>query len=330
MRWTARSGREQELAKIAKRRVMSKISSKRAILTSFLVDLGDVALNVTAMIITGSVVLLAEALEGGSDLVASGLLFVGLRISKRRANKRHPFGFGKALFSWTLLSAFVMLVFGAGLSFYFGFRRFLEPEHVSHIGFAYGALCISIVTNGYGVSVSARRLLEDRPLKELGHILVSSTHVETKNTFILDVTGAGAAAVGLIALILYQATGYQGFDGLGGMLMGVIIAVCSVILIWGVKGYLAGRSAPAEIERRIRDAVLEFQEIKSVPELATMYLGSQKLLLHLDVEVGRGTTAKELGELVESLKARIKEKVPIVSTIQIEAAPSSAPADRRR
>ena len=50
---------------------MSKISSKRAILTSFLVDLGDIALNVTVMIITGSVVLLAEALEGGSDLVAS-------------------------------------------------------------------------------------------------------------------------------------------------------------------------------------------------------------------------------------------------------------------
>jgi divalent metal cation (Fe/Co/Zn/Cd) transporter len=48
---------------------MSKISSKRAILTSFLVDLGDIALNVTVMIITGSVVLLAEALEG----IPSGL-----------------------------------------------------------------------------------------------------------------------------------------------------------------------------------------------------------------------------------------------------------------
>ena len=116
---------------------MSKISSKRAILTSFLVDLGDVALNVTAMIITGSVVLLAEALEGGSDLVASGLLFVGLRISHKRANKKHPFGFGKALFSWTMLSAFVMLVFGAGLSFYFGLQRFLEPEDISHMGLAY-------------------------------------------------------------------------------------------------------------------------------------------------------------------------------------------------
>ena len=236
---------------------MGKISSKRAILTSFLVDVGDIALNVTAMIITGSVVLLAEALEGGSDLVASGLLLVGLRISHKRANKKHPFGFGKALFSWTLLSAMVMLVFGAGLSFYFGFQRFLEPEDISHIALAYGALCISIVTNGYGVSVSTRRLLGGHPLKELKDILINSTKVETKNTFILDVTGTSAAVVGLISLILYQATGYKGFDGLGGMLMGVIIGVTSIVLIWGVKGYLAGKSTSAEIEKQIRDAVLE-------------------------------------------------------------------------
>ena len=221
---------------------MPEISSKRAILTSFLVDLGDIALNVTVMIITGSVVLLAEALEGGSDLVASGLLFVGLRISKKRANKKHPFGFGKALFSWTMLSAFVMLVFGAGLSFYFGLQRFLEPEDISHIGLAYGALCISIVTNGYGVTVSTRRLLDGRPLKEFPQMLIGSTHVETKNTFILDTTGTSAAVMGLIALILYQGTGYKGFDGLGGMLMGVIIAVASISLIWGVKGYLAGKA----------------------------------------------------------------------------------------
>jgi divalent metal cation (Fe/Co/Zn/Cd) transporter len=71
---------------------MSKISSKRAILTSFLVDLGDIALNVTAMIFTGSVVLLAEALEGGSDLVASGLLFVGLRIGGLKSEMQSSSG----------------------------------------------------------------------------------------------------------------------------------------------------------------------------------------------------------------------------------------------
>src|SRR5688572_31108969 len=111
-----------------------RISSGKAVWTSFLVDLGDILLNVIVMVATGSVVMLAEAFEGLSDLAASGLLLIGLRISKRRPNKKHPFGFGKSLFFWTLISAIVMLIFGAGLSVYFGVQRFLRSEeHTSEL-----------------------------------------------------------------------------------------------------------------------------------------------------------------------------------------------------
>jgi cation diffusion facilitator family transporter len=303
---------------------MANFSAKRAIVTSFLVDLGDIALNVTAMLITGSVVLLAEALEGGSDLVASGLLYVGLRISNKRANQAHPFGFGKALFSWTLLSAFVMLVFGAGLSFYYGLQRFLEPQDVQHLGIAYGALSISIVTNGYALSVSARRLLDGHPLSDLKNILIHSSKVETKNTFILDFTGASAAVIGLASLVVYQAAGIRYFDGLGSMLMGVTIAMSSLALIWGVKEFLAGKRASAEIEKQIRDAALEMKQVRRIRELVTMYMGTKHLMLHLDIEVGGSTTAQEIGEIVAELKKRIRKEIPIVSIIQIEIVPSES------
>jgi divalent metal cation (Fe/Co/Zn/Cd) transporter len=75
---------------------------------------------------------------------------------------------------------------------------------------------------------------------------------------------------------------------------GAIIAIASILLIWGVKGYLAGKSASPEIEKQIRDAVMEIEEVNNIVELATMYLGTHKLLLHLDIEVGSSTTAEEL------------------------------------
>ncbi len=297
---------------------MSRPTAKRAITTSFFVDLGDIAINVIAMIITGSVVLLAEALEGGSDLVASGLLFVGLKISKKRSDKNHPFGFGKALFSWTLLSVMVMLIFGAGLSFYFGLQRFLDPHDIRHIGLAYGALAISICTNGFALSVSTRRLLHGKPIKELKQTLKDSTHVETKNTFILDLTGTSAAVVGMTSLILYQLTGLKFFDGLGGMMMGLIIAVSSVILIWGVKDYLIGKSAIPEIEKQMKEIILEESRVRNILEFKTMYIGSEKLMLHLDIEVNKSTTAKEITEIVESLKEKLKKEFKMLTSIQIE------------
>ena len=90
---------------------MKRISAAKAVSTSFFVDLADIVMNVIVMIVTGSVVLLAEAFEGASDLVASGVLLIGLKASKRRPNKKHPYGHGKALFFWTLISAIIMLFF---------------------------------------------------------------------------------------------------------------------------------------------------------------------------------------------------------------------------
>jgi cation diffusion facilitator family transporter len=294
-----------------------QVSAGKAVWTSFLVDLGDIVLNVVVMIITGSVVMLAEAFEGLSDLVASGLLLIGLRMSKRRRNKKHPFGFGKALFFWTLISAMVMLIFGGGLSVYFGIQRFLHPEPIEKILLAYGALCISIMTNGYALSLSTRRLLEKEKLTKLFSIFLTTTHVETKNTFILDLTGTASAVVGLISITLYQVANIEFFDAVGAILIGILIAFSSVVLIWGVKDYLIGKTASAETEESIRKAVLKEKEVAEITELNTMYIGSEKLLVHLDINL-KSSEQVSLEQTVETIKEHIRKEVPIVYSIQVE------------
>ena len=297
---------------------MSRITAKRTIRTSFFVDLLDIGLNTTIMILTGSVVLLAEALEGASDLVASALLWIGLKASKKRADKDRPFGHGKALFSWTLISALVMLIFGGGLSLYFGIDRLLHPEEIQKIWLAYGALLISICSNGYALSVSMRRLLNGQPLGQLKQLLISSTNLETKNTFILDLTGTGAAVMGMISLLLYQFAGIIHFDGIGSILMGLIIIFSSVILIWGIKDYLAGKPASPEILKQIKDVVLAENTISKITELKTMYIGSEKLLLQLDIRLSQNISVQDSEILINDLKGKIMKAVPFVSIIQVE------------
>ena len=297
---------------------MKRISAKRTVTTSFFVDLADITINVIVMLITGSVVMLAEALEGGSDLVASAALLIGLRISKKRANKKHPFGYGKALFSWTLISAIIMLVFASGLSFYFGLQRFLDPKEIKVIYLAYIALGISIITNGYSLTLSARRLLDNKRPKNIIQVFLKSTHVETKNTFILDFTGTAAAVMGLISLILYQLAGIKHFDGLGGMLIGVLIAFSSIVLIRGVKNYLIGKSAGLDIEKQIRQAVLQVKQVTEIVDMGTMYLGSERLLIHLDIRIRDAGNVKEIETIVEKVKEHVKKEVPTTYSIQIE------------
>ena len=105
-----------------------KVSAKKVIITSFLVDFLDIFLSFIVAIHSGSVVMLTQVLEGVSDLSSSGLLLIGLKKSGRKADRTHPFGYGREIYFWTLLAALIMFGFTSTISIYFGWKRVITPE----------------------------------------------------------------------------------------------------------------------------------------------------------------------------------------------------------
>jgi divalent metal cation (Fe/Co/Zn/Cd) transporter len=141
--------------------------------------------------------------------------------------------------------------------------------------------------------------------------------VETKNTFILDLTGTLSAIFGLISLVLYQLVGIQVFDAIGAIMIGVLIIITSIVLIWGVKDYLIGKTASPETKKSIREVVLNIKEVTKIISLDTMYIGSEKLLVLLDIDI-KPIKKDAIGELVERIKTQVKKEVPLVNSIQVE------------
>ena len=137
------------------------------------------------------------------------------------------------------------------------------------------------------------------------------------NTFILDLTCLLSSVFGLIALLLYQLADIQLFDAIGAFLIGLIIGASSIVLIFGVKDYLTGKTASTETEKMIRDAVMASDAVTSITELNTMYIGSEKILVHLDV-VLKYSKASSPASVVDQIKADVKKAVPLVYSIQVE------------
>lgn len=295
-----------------------QISAQKVVLTSFIVDILDVVINLIVMLATGSVVMLSELLQGVADLIAAGMLLIGLKRSRWPADKKHPFGQGKEIYFWTLLSALVMFAVAAGFSLYFGWQRFIKPEAVHNIYLAYGGLIFATLTNGYAFSLSFRRLLGNRNPKRILNIFLQSSLVESKNTFILDFMGTSAAFIGLLALILYQLTGEMRFDGIGAMSMGIILSILAFFLVLGVKDFLIGKSANPDIERQIREAALSVPQVLEVLDLRTMQIGVGRLLVNLEVHMKDKLTTDELEILTDKIKSRVKKEVPTIGHIQVE------------
>ena len=295
------------------------VSARRVVITSFVVDLLDVALNLLAAIVSGSVVMLTEALQGGADLVTSGLLWIGVNRSRRRPNKRYPFGYGRELFFWVLMSGISMFFLTAGMSFYLGLQRFLNPAPIHNVSFAYLVLLIGLISNTYAFNLSRRRLglRLRRPWDSLEH-LQRSNLIESKSTLALDAMGSTASLLGLVALLLFGVTGNTRFDGIGAMVVGLTSGVFAILLILEVKDMITGRSASAEVEKRIKQAVEAVPGVQRTLDLRTMVLGNEDLLVNVEVHVDSQLDTVAIERLMDEIKRHARRALPAIKHIQVE------------
>lgn len=99
--------------------------------------------------VTGSPVLLAKAAHSVADSVNEVFLLAAVTRSRRVADARHPFGYGKERFFWSMLAAVGIFVTGGCFSFYQGLRTLLDGGgHTTDPAVALGVLGVALAAEG--------------------------------------------------------------------------------------------------------------------------------------------------------------------------------------
>lgn len=294
------------------------VSDTRVVATSFVVSIGDVLLNMIVALVTGSSVMLSQSLQGLSDLITGGILYKGVRRSRRKADLKYQFGYGREIFFWVLIAGIIMFLGTGGLSVLFGYRQIADPGPIENIWLAFGMLTFGFATNGYALSLSIRRLHRAEPGITWWQQLLRSSIVETKATLLIDCLGVSGTVLGLIALFVYVLTGNPQFDGAGSIAIGLSMMTGAVLLIRDVRDLIVGRSVGQGISEQIIGATKTVQGVQSVLDLRTMYLGSAKLLVIIEVHVQDGLDTDQIERIVDNIKTVVSTNIPQVHDIQVE------------
>ena len=88
-------------------------------------------------------------------------------------------------------------------------------------------------------------------------------------------------------------------------------------MILEMKSLLIGESVDSKVQSKIRAAVLEGGEAKSIIHIRTMHLGPEDILIGIKIE----SNAKNLNEVangIDAIEKRIRNSVPGALTIYIE------------
>ena len=295
-----------------------KVSAHRTVLVSTLVSLSDIVINVVAAIITGSVVLVAQALQGFADLTSTTMLLIGVRRSSRKPNREHPFGYGRELFFWVLISSLFTFLVTGGVALYQGINRVLEPTDIDSTNLAFIILTIGLLSNGYSLSLGLRRMKAHAGRRGIINMLLKSSLVETKMSMLVDLMGTLSAFLGFIAIGLFTLTDDARFDGAGAIAIGLLTAVGAFFVIYDLRGLIVGRSPRQYTVQKIRKAARSVEDVEDILELNSMVVGSDQILVIIEIHFADGLNTDDIEKRTDEIKEAIHEAVPAVSRVQVE------------
>jgi len=284
---------------------MSQNSSVKSILFALLANLGIAISKTFAAVVTGSGAMLAESIHSYADCGNQGLLFLGLRASKKAPTSEHPLGYGKAIFFWSFIVALILFSMGGLFSIYEGIHKLSSHEGLNSPIIAIVVLSVSILLEAASLWGCITQINKVKHGQSLWKWFQNSRQSELVVVLGEDVAALLGLAFALIAVILSMITGNPLFDAIGSIGIGILLIVISIFLAVKIKGLLIGQSSDPEVRNEITTFLESQPEITEVLNLITLQLGAQ-IMVAVKVKMAKVDTIDQLIGNINRCEAKLK------------------------
>lgn len=273
------SGPASRDAQIVKTSVVGIIAN--ALLAAFKAAVG---------IFSNSIAIVLDAVNNLSDAASSVITIVGTKLAGKKADRKHPYGYGRIEYLTTIIIAVIVLWAGI-TSLQESVDRIVNPETAS-----YDAVTLAIVA----VAVVAKIAL-GLFTKRRGEKLSSGSLVASGTDALMD---SIISAATLVAALVFVFTGVSLEAWLGAIISGFIIKAGFDILHDGLRKIIGERADP-EISRGIKQTVSAVPGVLGAYDLILDDYGPDRLWGSVHIEVPDTMSAGEIDHLTRQIQAAV-------------------------
>ncbi|MEV0548689.1 cation diffusion facilitator family transporter [Nocardia salmonicida] len=292
--------------------------SKVAILAALGANAGIMVAKFIGAFITGSSSMLAEAVHSVADTGNEALLLVGQNRADQPPDALHPFGYSRNRYFYSFVVALVLFTMGCLFAINEAIHKIRFPEEIQSPWVAIAILGVSMVLESASF-LTARK--QSAPLKGKNtwwHFIRTTRNPELPVVLLEDAGAVTGLLFALAGVSLSMITGNTVWDGVGTLLIGILLGVNAVILIVETKSLLIGEGATAKDDTAIRSALLADPRIERVIRMQTQYLGPQDLLINAKIALHAGLDITQVSEVIDAADDRIHAAVPNTYTVYLE------------
>ncbi|MGO3886529.1 MAG: cation diffusion facilitator family transporter [Mycetocola sp.] len=274
--------------------------------------------------ITGSASLVAEAAHSWADAGNEIFLLVAERKSIRRRDARHPLGYGRESYVWSMFAAFGVFTAGSVVSIMHGISQLNAPEGDVNYTIGYLVLGIAAVLEGASFVQALRQARGQgrarglRPLR----LIARTSNPTLRAVFIED--GSALLGLGIAAAAMYahQVTGQAVYDAIGSIVIGVLLAGVALFLISRNRDFLVGQAPSMRERQRLLDVLLEQPEVDRVTYLHAEFVGPERLFVVAAIDVAGNEAESSVALMLRGVERRLEESAQIEEAVLTLATPA--------
>lgn len=263
-----------------------------------------------AGILSGSVAVVADAINNLSDFMTSIITLFGFKMSGRPADKEHPFGHARIEYVTSLIVACVIFFIGIETG-----RAAIEKIiTVSETDFSILTcvilgvsvivkLCLSFIYKGLGKAINSDALY--------------AMSADSRN----DVISTGVV---LICAIISMVLGVS-VDGYLGVLVSLLVIISAIGLIKGTIDPLIGTPTDKNLIKKIQDKLKSYPAVLDIHDLIVHSYGPTKIFATVHIEVDSEVDVMVSHDLADNIERDFFKDMNILLVCHLDPVKLSDP-----
>ena len=275
-----------------------------AIKWSFVILMITALLQVTVVILSGSVALLADTIHNFGDAATAIPLGIAFLFCRLKPTKRFPYGYGRVE-DLAGIAVVLIILFSAIVAGYEAIHRFIHPQIVTHLWAIAGASIVGFAGNEI---VAVFRIRVGKQIQSAA-LIADGYHARTDGWTSLAVL---AGAVGV----------YLGYP-LADPLIGLGITIAILFIVWdSVKAVLtrALDGVEPEIMEEITHAVSHVTGVKDVSDVRARWIG-HKLRVEMNIAVESSLSVTEGHDIAKEVQHELFHHMNYLSLAMVHVDP---------
>ena len=269
------------------------------------------AFKLFAGIIGNSAAMLSDAVHSLSDVLSTLVVIIGVKISSKKADEKHPYGHEKMECISSIILAMLLFTtavgIGAGgiISIIKSLKGELTIEIPGAVALVAAVVSIAVKEIMYHYTVRAARRIKSNSL------LADAWHHRSD----------ALSSIGAFAGILGAMLGFPILDPIASVLIALLIIKVAINITTSSVDQMIDTAAPEEIRERIEEIIFEFKDIQNIDLIKTRLFGN-RIYADIEVRLDKNMTLFQAHSIIEDVHDTIEHRIPDIKHCMIHANPT--------